>query len=367
VIYDLEYEGLANYTYQCTDPYTNQTYDVTAFDVAEGMTLPDFYEDWRVDVFVDSAYGAANSTAYVYMPVYASNVSLSLDGLLNPGRGLTATFDGWLNAHGEPVYPDYAEARVFEYNCTCDDAGLCEFVPAGEYLAASNITDTVAFKLQKDPAANIAGLFFIATMGDYVAGTLAGVLNLSGSLQAELSAPSSATEGDSMELVLDVDWANGDPYEGLGNLTVSVGKPSGTQNMTLVENGNGTYSATVTADEAGVWNITSGITDAFNNTGHVSKIISINSRPAPPPSGGGGGGGGMYVAPSNASVTKKPEPAPEPKPAPVPQPVPQPEPQAEPERPESPTGFFAVGTGIASAIQSFVAAIVGFFAGLFGV
>jgi hypothetical protein len=121
-------------------------------------------------------------------------------------------------------------------------------------------------------------------------------------------------------------------------------------------------------------NITLSCTDLWNNTVIRNTYFTVAvPPPSPPNNGGGGGGGGMAMPPVNktAKTEAKPVIKPEqnqsqPAPAPVPQPAQKPQPTSEQPKTGSPTGFFAVGTGIASAIQSFVAAIMGFFARLFG-
>jgi len=376
VIFNQTFENTTYYLYNCTDPYDNRTYLCESPNVIKGPVLPGRYATWYADIFVDSAYGSANRTDItLFMPLYAVNVSVTApSGPLNSGRNITMAFDGWEDLNGDAVVPDGNSLDVEESNVTYGD-GWSGWAFVGYNWIASDLTGPFSFTFQKTPGANLAQLYLSARIDGGGYGSSYAEWNTTDALLLSLSAPSSVTEGDSMSVSLNVSWANGDPYEGFGNITVLLIGQSASQNLTLAEVGGGVYSVAVPADQVGTWTLAVDLKDAYNNTGSANKNITVNSKPAPCTScggGGGGGGGGGMAAPVNKTTSVKSQPKVEPKPeqsAQPNQPVPAPQPaqpQTEQPKVESPTGMFALGAGIAPAIQSFVAAIVSFFAKLFG-
>jgi hypothetical protein len=371
IIENVTYSNLAEYQINCTDP-NNQTYTHTDRNIADTIVLPDRYERWYLDVYTDSSYASLNKTdGGIFMPIYASNVSLSLAGLLNPGRNMTVSFDGWLNARNEVVVPDHTAFFVDEANATYGD-GWGSWLYVGYYDIGYDLTNPFSFIIQKNPLANLGTMYFSSFVTNYNIGMPGAEFNVTNDLTLSLAAPASATEGDSLPISLNVSWANGDRYTDLGNITALVTNPSGQRNITLQES-NGVYSTTTSADATGSWNVTVDLKDAYNNTGFASSTFTINQKSNPCTScgGGGGGGGGGSFTPANVTNSTGAkesaaggaqqlaagtgvEPASQPASGSSPT-------TGQKTAPASPTGFFAVGAGITSAITSIVQAITGFF------
>jgi hypothetical protein len=244
----------------------------------------------------------------------------------------------------------------------------------GYYNIGYDLTNPFSFIVQKNPLANLGTIYFSSFVTNYNIGMPGAEFNVTNDLTLSLAAPASATEGDSLPISLNVSWANGDRYTDLGNITALVTNPSGQRNITLQES-DGVYSTTASADATGSWNVTIDLKDAYNNTGFASSAFTVNQKSNPCTScggGGGGGGGGSFIPANvtNSNVTKE-SAAGSAQPAqksttgvgvePAAQPAQGSNPAGQKATPVSPTGFFAVGAGITSVITSVVQAMTGFF------
>ena len=163
-IYNINYQQPYELKVNCTIPGTNDTYE-NDYWYFGNVSLPDEFEYWYV-YFNTSSVSNVEGEVSMTMPIFAANLALSPLSTLPNGTNVSVSFNGWVNARNETVYPSDNMVQISEYNRTCDSNG-CNEAYITSYTYGSNVTSPFSFIFNKSSEANYAYLNFFAWIGNY--------------------------------------------------------------------------------------------------------------------------------------------------------------------------------------------------------